>query len=517
MVNVLLNGLVDLIIFSASEPTDTTKLWFDLNSNILKIYNPSESKWKEIWIDAIVYSDIEPPITNILWFDTNINKMKYYDNGKWKLFVTNTIIYSDIAPTNTDVLWYDTIENKIKYYNIATNTWTILNDNESTKIIYSPTEPTDKTTIWFNTLNEHPKIYNPNKSKWGYLSYKMGYVDFDNNNDGCWTNYINIPISTVPSESIQYKIEINGDNINVYNNDGTTTLTSGTGTLDFWNKVQTDGRDIRIFDETYNQNYFWIEEFDYTNKICILWVKLNAGQEELNIAYGNDSCYISNYMNGEQTFEFFDDFENISTTKFTYLRGNGNYGIENSMLYITGSSDGFTAFQSHVLNLPNKFIIHSKVYAYDWNEWVGFGISIENELGTGNQGNDIIINGYEFGWWGWGGNQHSMKTYKNTNTIVDDHNAYNGFYSATNGYYYLIGGKYDGNTLYHFKPINLTNNSNYIIEYDHIRDDITFSNQIWKRIFIGVWNGAKWGYDYIFIRNYISADISFETPTIKEF
>ena len=97
-------------------------------------------------------------------------------------------------------------------------------------------------------------------------------IDFDNNLGGAWTRRINIPILTPPSEDIQYKIEINGDNILIYSNDGTTVLTSGNGGLDFWSNVQSDGKDIRICDENYGQNYFWIEKFDYTNQQVIIWV-----------------------------------------------------------------------------------------------------------------------------------------------------------------------------------------------------------------------------------------------------
>jgi len=486
MVNVLLNGLVDLIIFSASEPTDTTKLWFDLNSNILKIYNPSESKWKEIWIDAIVYSDIEPPITNILWFDTNINKMKYYDNGKWKLFVTNTIIYSDIAPTNTDVLWYDTIENKIKYYNIATNTWTILNDNESTKIIYSPTEPTDKTTIWFNTLNEHPKIYNPNKSKWGYLSYKMGYVDFDNNNDGCWTNYINIPISTVPSESIQYKIVIENDNIKIYSSDYDDILINENGILDFWNKVQTDGRDIRIFDETYNQNYFWIEEFDYTNKICILWVKLNAGQEELNIAYGNDSCYISNYMNGEQIFELFDDFDKNDLDLNKWKTHNSvSINIQNSVISLNcGSNDG--GIYTNILNLTGKYAIE-----FTWlKKTSGWTANFNPEENTAylewGHSNDQIIYHDRGGWHQYYFTDGQIGVWKRITYMIDTiNNKYKLFDNDE-----LKVNWTGGNSINSLKGVTLRS-----------ADNSSGTMQI----------------DFIFIRKVFEKDISFGTPTIKEF
>ena len=157
-------------------------------------------------------------------------------------------------------------------------------------------------------------------------------IDFDNNLGGAWTKCINIPILTPPSEDIQYKIEINEDNILVYSNDGTTVLTSGNGGLDFWSNVQSDGKDIRVCDENYGQNYFWIETFDYTNKKARIWVKLNAKQEAVNIVYGNDKCLVSNYNDGSMTFEF-----------FTNLRGQ-EYGED--------------AFITNIRVNPIKHIIH---------------------------------------------------------------------------------------------------------------------------------------------------------------
>ena len=43
---------------------------------------------------------------------------------------------------------------------------------------------------------------------------------------------------------------------------------------DGWDKVSPTGSDIFFLDEYGNPLYFWIEKFDKTNYLAILWVKL---------------------------------------------------------------------------------------------------------------------------------------------------------------------------------------------------------------------------------------------------
>jgi len=162
------------------------------------------------------------------------------------------------------------------------------------------------------------KIYNPLTNQWEIIhSFIYGYSNFDNNGGGAWSKYINIPIITIPSEYAQYKIVIDSVNVSVYNSQGDL-KTQANIASDFWNNVKSDSSDIRVFDQAKEQLYFWIEEWDYSSKRAVIWVNLTAGSSELNIAYGNPSALRSSYENGEQVFEFFDDFEgdSIDTTKW---------------------------------------------------------------------------------------------------------------------------------------------------------------------------------------------------------
>ena len=138
--------------------------------------------------------------------------------------------------------------------------------------------------------------------------YYGGYEDFDGANGGVWKKYINIPIKTVPLEYAQYLIEIDDTNVSVYNVERTLKAQSSIAS-EFWSLVRSDGFDIRAFDHLFNQLWFWVEMFDYTNKKAKIWVRLPENSEELNIAFGNEKAYESSYNNRDNTFEFFDDFD----------------------------------------------------------------------------------------------------------------------------------------------------------------------------------------------------------------
>jgi len=165
--------------------------------------------------------------------------------------------------------------------------------------------------------------------------YYGGYEDFDGANGGVWKKYINIPIKTVPLEYAQYLIEIDDTNVSVYNVEGTLKAQASIAS-EFWSLVRSDGFDIRVFDHLFNQLWFWVEEFDYTNKKAKIWVKLPENSEELNIAFGNEKASESSYNNGDETFEFFDDFlgTSLDTNKWTKF-GAGSVTVSDSAVHIT--------------------------------------------------------------------------------------------------------------------------------------------------------------------------------------
>jgi len=138
---------------------------------------------------------------------------------------------------------------------------------------------------------------------------------------GIWITegeHVTFPITTTPTEYANYKIVINGTTWEIYNVSSNVSEASGT-ISDFWSKVNSDGSDIRVFNDKGDLLYFWFEEWDYNNQTAIIWVNLTAGSSELDIAYGNPSATKSAYEDGGRVFEFFDDFDDLS--KWTVISG----------------------------------------------------------------------------------------------------------------------------------------------------------------------------------------------------
>jgi len=120
------------------------------------------------------------------------------------------------------------------------------------------------------------------------------YIEFDSNNGGYWKYYFSIPVfgTDYLNEPVQYKIEFTESSVNVWSNDLQSILATRS-IVNFWDEATK--ANIRVFDENYQQKYFWIEKFDPVNKHAIIWVSIEPGQKEVNIAYGNDSCFESGY------------------------------------------------------------------------------------------------------------------------------------------------------------------------------------------------------------------------------
>jgi len=210
--------------------------------------------------------------------------------------------------------------------------------------------------------------------------YSFGYDGFDNNGGGAWEKYINIPITTTPSEYAQYQVVIDATNVTVHSADGTQKA-QGAVASDFWANVKSDGLDVRVFDQAKGQLYFWIEEFDYSNKKAVIWVNLTAGSSELNIAYGNPSATKSSYENGEQVFEFFDDFEGseLNTAKWDTadLYDNADINVSNGILTYYRGDTTLSSIKTLKTFAPNT-VLYAKVYydtSYNYPAEFGFADS----------------------------------------------------------------------------------------------------------------------------------------------
>ena len=192
---------------------------------------------------------------------------------------------------------------------------------------------------------------------------------FDNNGGGSWSKYINIPITTTPSEYAQYKVVIDSNNVTVYSAEGTQKTQGNSGIAsDFWNNVKSDGSDIRVFNQNKEQRYFWIEEFDYNNKKAVIWVKVEAGDTELNIAYGNPSALRSSYENGDLVFEFFDDFEELDIDKDVYGYYDSDQNIPKAIAHGHSAYYDSVSNRLYVVFLSNDGKQYIYYYDFDTDE-----------------------------------------------------------------------------------------------------------------------------------------------------
>ena len=181
---------------------------------------------------------------------------------------------------------------------------------------------------------------------------------FDNDGGGVWIRNIRIAFDSAATEHAQYKVVIDANNIYVYSADGTLKGKTGVG-FGFWGGVKSDGSDIRVANQdltTPTQRYFWIDEFDYTSKKAVIWVRVEDGDAELNIAYGNPSATMSSYNNPNQVFEFYDDFNSF---KGWTTWGTINTEILDGVLHIHGVNDGDAGFYRTDYQFSN-FILETR-------------------------------------------------------------------------------------------------------------------------------------------------------------
>jgi len=205
------------------------------------------------------------------------------------------------------------------------------------------------------------------------LEVPVAGIAFDNDGGGLWTKAIKIPLTTTPSEYAQYKIVIQSNTMQIYAADGTLKAEYGAQTgvaSDFWYNVKSDGSDIRVANQNYQQLYFWIEQFDYANSYAVIWVKVEAGTSELYIAYGNPSALPSAYNDGTQVFEEFTDYETQTEEGWTVTGGaysintaaayHGNYGLD-----LQTAATAYTVEKTLLKTLNRGIVIEFAIQNYE--------------------------------------------------------------------------------------------------------------------------------------------------------
>ena len=114
---------------------------------------------------------------------------------------------------------------------------------------------------------------------------------------------------------------------------------------DFPTEAQTDGDDIRFIDASDAELSYWIEEFDYPGNHAKIWVKVPSipasGETKLKMYYGNPSA--SAVSDGDNTFEFFDDFEDGDISDWSEKAGRVSWSAS-----IDAAKDGTYGLKGHM-------------------------------------------------------------------------------------------------------------------------------------------------------------------------
>ncbi|HDH07005.1 MAG TPA: DUF2341 domain-containing protein, partial [Thermoproteales archaeon] len=143
-----------------------------------------------------------------------------------------------------------------------------------------------------------------------------------------------------------YRKEVTIDNTSNSNNliDYQVKVTLNSTNFDF-SKAKSDGADIRFTDDdgTTLLNH-WIEKWDASGEEAIIWVKVPSipasSNRTIYLYYGNSNA--SSTSNGDDTFDFFDDFlgTSIDSNKWNTVNGGLSYSITDGILRCNGSFQG---------------------------------------------------------------------------------------------------------------------------------------------------------------------------------
>lgn len=139
-----------------------------------------------------------------------------------------------------------------------------------------------------------------------------------------------------------------------------------------FSKANSNGSDIRFTDddETTLLSY-WIEKYDNTNQKAIIWVKIPSisanSTKTIYLYYGNASA--TSESNGDNVFEFFDDFDgsNLDAGKWTITQG--DVSLSDSNLVLQGTSGTRAFLEGKKSLLPDTVILETRA---KWNQNTGY-------------------------------------------------------------------------------------------------------------------------------------------------
>ena len=238
---------------------------------------------------------------------------------------------------------------------------------------------------------------------------------------------------------------------------------------------------------------FWVEKVEGSspNRVAYIWVEVQDNLDndtDIYIYFGNSSA--SNYSNGDDTFEFFDDFD---TADYTVIRGNSSQvSVSDSKLRIDATS-GYSSLNDIIVelnkevNISDNFRTEGKVYLEKPDEWIGWFTETSGQ-------------GYVCGWYGWAGSKGSIERWDgwDNQVLLEQEISH---YVASQGSTQILRWDYINGTL---KLWN-TDLSSVIATHS----DTTYSS--FSRVAVRACKDSTWQIDWIYIRKYTDPEPVFSS------
>lgn len=273
---------------------------------------------------------------------------------------------------------------------------------------------------------------------------------------------------------------------------------------DFPTEAQSNGNDIRFTDIDGIELSYWIEKYDYSGKHAIIWMKVPyipaSGTVTIYLHYGNPSA--EGVSNGDEVFEFFDDFLGESPDMDKWQINANDYSVLNSKLRINVGA--ISIADSLALNLNDGYVLEGKIMYHHINSGYSGSLSAQSSHYTLNHNDGAdATNLYMRDW----NSRDLLRLTASGSSINYNCGGTMNVFTSEDNVWYILGAKF------HPGGVSLTENRTQEWVYNcKWVENINY-------ISLGAFHGPEsydiqdTSYDWILIRKYISLEPTVSTPT----
>lgn len=186
--------------------------------------------------------------------------------------------------------------------------------------------------------------------------------------------------------------------LTISNSNGTLTNMEVKASIVFTAPMRSDFGDLRFFDANLNKLSHWFESFTLSGA-AVVWIKIPSlpnGSSTIYMTYGNNTLTTSS--NGDQVFDFFDDFNYYNTSKWTRGTIAGTTGTDWSNYGGVLRGANTNRYQQSVQTFTGSYISETRIFesaaaanGFTTAGWFGTssnGLSILSHTGTMFERND---------------------------------------------------------------------------------------------------------------------------------